>query len=140
MLEEMVCNTSLVPAEHKAAASILRTITKDSDEPKKVDLSKLLTPPEISSMDNFDTLSALDIAEQLTYLDHKIFISIRSEELLGQAWMKPDKSHRAPHVLLVSKRFNEVCDLLFVVLKRFNEVCDLLFMVLMRYVTYFLWF
>lgn len=30
-------------------------------------------------------------------------------ELLCQAWMKPDKSDKAPHVLLVSKRFNEVC-------------------------------
>ena len=34
---------------------------------------------QISSKDTFDTLSALDIAEQLTYLDHKIFLSIRSE-------------------------------------------------------------
>ena len=31
-----------------------------------------------------------------------------ASELLGQAWMKPDKGNRAPHVLLVSKRFNEV--------------------------------
>jgi len=31
-----------------------------------------------------------------------------ASELLGQAWMKPDKGSRAPHVLLVSKRFNEV--------------------------------
>lgn len=29
-------------------------------------------------------------------------------ELLGQAWMKGEKSTKAPHVLLVSKRFNEV--------------------------------
>ncbi|XP_060073203.1 ras-specific guanine nucleotide-releasing factor 2-like [Ylistrum balloti] len=108
MLEEMACNTSLVPTEQKAAASILRTITKDNEEIKKVDLTKLLTPPEVSTKDTFDTLSALDIAEQLTYLDHKIYIGIRSEELLGQAWMKQDKSHKAPHVLLVSKRFNEV--------------------------------
>ena len=28
-------------------------------------------------------------------------------ELLGQAWMKTEKSFKAPHVLLVSKRFNE---------------------------------
>ena len=34
---------------------------------------------QISSKDTFDTLSALDISEQLTYLDHKIFLSIRSE-------------------------------------------------------------
>ncbi|XP_070202561.1 ras-specific guanine nucleotide-releasing factor 2-like [Littorina saxatilis] len=108
LLEEMVCNTSLLPAEHKAAASILRTISRDSTPEKPVDLEKLLVPAQIPSKDSFDTLSALDIAEQLTYLDHQIFIAIRSEELLSQAWMKPDKSHKAPHVLLVSKRFNEV--------------------------------
>ena len=33
----------------------------------------------------------------------------RARELLGQAWMKADKTQRAAHVLLVSKRFNEVC-------------------------------
>ncbi|KAK3096923.1 hypothetical protein FSP39_004801 [Pinctada imbricata] len=107
MLEEMACNNTLLPAEHKLALSILRTIAKESTEVKKVDLEKLLTAPEISTKDTFDTLSALDIAEQLTYLDHKIFISIRSEELLGQAWMKPEKANKAAHVLLVSKRFNE---------------------------------
>lgn len=47
MLEEMVCNTSLLPTEHKAAASILRTINKESQELKKVDLEKLLTPPAV---------------------------------------------------------------------------------------------
>ncbi|PVD19918.1 hypothetical protein C0Q70_20412 [Pomacea canaliculata] len=106
-LEEMVCNTSLLPTEHKAAASILRTILRDTTPEKPVDLEKLLTPTQVRKY-NFDTLSALDIAEQLTYLDHQIFIAIRSEELLGQAWMKPDKGNKAPHVLLVSKRFNEV--------------------------------
>lgn len=34
---------------------------------------------QISSKDTFDTLSALDIAEQLTYLDHQIFMNIQSE-------------------------------------------------------------
>jgi len=29
--------------------------------------------------DNFDTLSALDIAEQMTYLDHQIFMALGSE-------------------------------------------------------------
>ena len=40
-------------------------------------------------------------------------------ELLSQAWMKPDKSVKAPHVLLVSKRFNEVC---FIVVSSCNTV------------------
>ncbi|KAI8793196.1 ras-specific guanine nucleotide-releasing factor 2, partial [Biomphalaria glabrata] len=108
LLDEMVVNSNLLPAEHKAAASILRTISKEPSPDKKVDLTQLLLPPASPSKDNLDTLSALDIAEQLTYLDHQIFIAIRSEELLSQAWMKPDKCHKAQHVLLVSKRFNEV--------------------------------
>ena len=29
-------------------------------------------------------------------------------ELLGLAWMKPDKHLRAPHVIQASQRFNEV--------------------------------
>ncbi|CAL1527360.1 unnamed protein product, partial [Lymnaea stagnalis] len=108
LLEEMVVNSNLLPAEHKAAASILRTISKEPSPEKRVDLTQLIMPPTSPSKDNLDTLSALDIAEQLTYLDHQIFIAIRSEELLSQAWMKPDKCHKAQHVLLVSKRFNEV--------------------------------
>ena len=48
LLEEMVCNTALVPAEHKAAASVLRVLTStDDDTPKKVDLDLLLTPPTV---------------------------------------------------------------------------------------------
>ena len=47
---------------------------------------------QIPSKDSFDTLSALDIAEQLTYLDHQIFIAIRSESVL-----QPQLSHWAHH-------------------------------------------
>lgn len=32
-------------------------------------------------------------------------------EFLGQAWMKADKATRAPHILLMTKRFNEVSQL-----------------------------
>lgn len=31
-----------------------------------------------------------------------------SREFLGQAWMKNDKNSRAPHILLMTKRFNDV--------------------------------
>ena len=47
LLEEMVCNSSLLPAEHKAAASILRTISRDTTPDKPVDLNKLLTPTQV---------------------------------------------------------------------------------------------
>lgn len=108
LLEDMMCSSSVMPSEQKAAASILNVLMKEADQ-TQVQLDQLLTPPLGPSKDNFDTISALDIAEQLTYLDHQIFKAIRSDELLGQAWMKEDvKNERAPHVLLVSKRFNEV--------------------------------
>ncbi|UYV76857.1 RASGRF1 [Cordylochernes scorpioides] len=40
--------------------------------------------PSVSSKDTIETLSALEIAEGVTYLDHKIFISIRSEFLTNE--------------------------------------------------------
>ena len=47
--EEMVCNSCLLPAEHKAAASILRVLTKEEEGSKmKVNLEDLLLPPSVS--------------------------------------------------------------------------------------------
>lgn len=34
---------------------------------------------QTSSKESIETLSALEIAEQMTYLDHQIFVNIRSE-------------------------------------------------------------
>ncbi|XP_076624750.1 ras-specific guanine nucleotide-releasing factor 1 isoform X3 [Colletes latitarsis] len=110
-LEDIVYCPKLLPAEHKAAGQLLRLITKEEPEINKVDLMKLLAPPTVQSKESIETLSALEIAEQMTYLDHKIFVSISSEELLGQAWMKSDKASRAPHIILMTKRFNEVSQL-----------------------------
>ncbi|XP_076247856.1 ras-specific guanine nucleotide-releasing factor 1 isoform X2 [Calliopsis andreniformis] len=110
-LEDIIYCPSLLPAEHKVASQLLRLISKEEPENSKVDLKKLLTPPTISSKESIETLSALEVAEQMAYLDHKIFISISSVEFLGQAWMKADKATRAPHILLMTKRFNEVSQL-----------------------------
>lgn len=35
------------------------------------------------SKESIETLSALEIAEQMTYLDHQIFLAIRSEWVEG---------------------------------------------------------
>nr|XP_034181172.1 ras-specific guanine nucleotide-releasing factor 2-like [Osmia lignaria] len=110
-LEDIIYCPNLLPAEHKAASQLLRLITKEEPESNKVDLKRLLTPPTVQTKESIETLSALEIAEQMTYLDHKIFVSISSEEFLGQAWMKTDKAVRAPHILLMTKRFNEVSQL-----------------------------
>ncbi|XP_021936755.1 ras-specific guanine nucleotide-releasing factor 2-like isoform X3 [Zootermopsis nevadensis] len=110
-LDDIICSPNLLPAEHKAASQLLRLITKEESESSKVDLDLLLAPPMTPSKENIETLSALEIAEQMTYVDHQIFVSISSEEFLGQAWMKTDKATKAPHIILMTKRFNEVSQL-----------------------------
>ncbi|XP_012281932.1 ras-specific guanine nucleotide-releasing factor 2 [Orussus abietinus] len=110
-LEDIIYSPNLLPAEHKAASQLLRLITKEEPESSKVDLKKLLAPSAVQSKESIEALSALEIAEQMTYLDHQIFVSIASEEFLGQAWMKADKATRAPHIILMTKRFNEVSQL-----------------------------
>ena len=60
LLEEMVCNTCLLPTEHKAAASILRVLTKEEEGGKvKVDLHELLKTPEVY---NLNHIYAIDLA------------------------------------------------------------------------------
>ncbi|KAK7065858.1 Ras protein-specific guanine nucleotide-releasing factor [Halocaridina rubra] len=108
-LDDLVCGPTLLPAEHKAASQLLRLLTKE-DQPNqpRVELTTLLAPPLTPSKESIETLSALEVAEQMTYIDHQIFISIRSEEFLKTAWMKPDKQEKAPDILLITRRFNEV--------------------------------
>ncbi|XP_045616711.1 ras-specific guanine nucleotide-releasing factor 1 isoform X2 [Procambarus clarkii] len=107
-LEDLVCCPTLLPAEHKAASQLLRLLTKEEPANPHVDLNTLLAPPTTPSKESIETLSALEVAEQMTYIDHQIFVAIRSEEFLKTAWMKPDKQLRAPDILLITRRFNEM--------------------------------
>nr|XP_027204106.1 ras guanine nucleotide exchange factor Y-like isoform X3 [Dermatophagoides pteronyssinus] len=122
-LEELIHNTNLLPAEHKAAVQLQQMIAKQTMEAKeKVDLDVLLAAPIHPSQDNIETLSALEIAEVMTYLDHNIFIRIRSEEFLGQAWMKEQKSKKAFHILLMTKHFNDISRLVASEVLRVPEI------------------
>ncbi|XP_060233753.1 ras-specific guanine nucleotide-releasing factor 2 isoform X6 [Meriones unguiculatus] len=59
----------------------------------------------------FETLSAMELAEQITLLDHIVFRSIPYEEFLGQGWMKLDKNERTPYIMKTSQHFNEMSNL-----------------------------
>ncbi|KAG5680535.1 hypothetical protein PVAND_010039 [Polypedilum vanderplanki] len=106
-LDEITCSPNLLPGEHRAASQLLRLLTRDDIDCGKKNLELLLAPPTSPSKESIETLSALEIAEQMTYLDHQIFLAIRSEEFLGQAWMKSDKRNRAEHIIQMTKRFND---------------------------------
>ncbi|XP_061719901.1 ras-specific guanine nucleotide-releasing factor 1-like [Cydia pomonella] len=108
-LKEIEASPGLLPAEHKAAAQLLRLLERSPD--RAVDLKALFAPPPVPTKESVETLSALEIAEQMTYLDYQIFSSIHSEEFLGQAWTKADKAERAPHILLMTSHFNHISNL-----------------------------
>ncbi|VDN97464.1 unnamed protein product [Rodentolepis nana] len=111
LLEEVLRNPRLNVSNRKVAFQLSREMMNDQLVESRVDLALLMTPTQVPSKENFDTIPALDIAEELTYLDFHIFRSIKTEELLNQVWMKDGKETKAPHVMLVTKRFNEVSKL-----------------------------
>ncbi|XP_049871813.1 ras-specific guanine nucleotide-releasing factor 1-like [Pectinophora gossypiella] len=108
-LKEIESSPGLLPAEHKAAAQLLRLLERAPD--RAVDLKALFIPPPVPTKESIETLSALEIAEQMTYLDYQIFSAIHSEEFLGQAWTKADKAERAPHILMMTSHFNHISNL-----------------------------
>ncbi|CAH0725117.1 unnamed protein product, partial [Brenthis ino] len=108
-LKEIESCPGLLPAEHKSAVQLLRLLERAPD--RSVDLVALFVPPRIPTKESVETLSALEIAEQMTYLDYQIFSAIHSEEFLGQAWTKADKADRAPHILMMTAHFNHISNL-----------------------------
>uniref|UniRef100_A0A7N6F7V2 Ras protein-specific guanine nucleotide-releasing factor 2a n=1 Tax=Anabas testudineus TaxID=64144 RepID=A0A7N6F7V2_ANATE len=88
LLEEVLRDPDLLPQERKATTNIL--------SPKA---------------ECFESLSAMELAEQITLLDHIVFRSIPYEEFLGQGWMKLDKTERTPFIMKTSQHFNDMSNL-----------------------------
>ena len=50
----------------------------------------------------------VEVARQLTKIESELYRSIKPSELTGQGWTKADKHARAPNVLNMINRFNQV--------------------------------
>ena len=50
----------------------------------------------------------VEVARQLTKIESELYRSIKASELTGQGWTKADKHARAPNVLNMINRFNQV--------------------------------
>jgi len=108
-LEDIICTSSLLPSEHRASSQLLRMLTKEEPtQTPKINLGTLLTSLQSPSKDDISTLSALEIAEQMTYLDQKIMFTINSNEFLEQAWIKSERKEKSPHIVVMTKRFNDM--------------------------------
>ncbi|XP_051038920.1 ras-specific guanine nucleotide-releasing factor 2 [Phodopus roborovskii] len=111
LLEEVLRDPDLLPQERKATANILRALSQDDQDEIHLKLEDIIQMTDCPKAECFETLSAMELAEQITLLDHIVFRSIPYEEFLGQGWMKLDKNERTPYIMKTSQHFNEMSNL-----------------------------
>uniref|UniRef100_A0A3P9JXS1 Ras protein specific guanine nucleotide releasing factor 1 n=1 Tax=Oryzias latipes TaxID=8090 RepID=A0A3P9JXS1_ORYLA len=108
-LEEVMHDPELLTQERKAAANIIRTLTQEDPGDSQATIEEITKMAmEESKTEPFENHSALEIAEQLTLLDHLVFKVIPYEEFFGQGWMKNDKNERTPYIIKTTKHFNDI--------------------------------
>uniref|UniRef100_A0A803SNJ6 Ras protein specific guanine nucleotide releasing factor 1 n=1 Tax=Anolis carolinensis TaxID=28377 RepID=A0A803SNJ6_ANOCA len=77
-----------------------RTLSQDDPGDNQITLEEIWHMAAGVKAEPFENHSALEIAEQLTLLDHLVFKSIPYEEFFGQGWMKALFSLTAPSLSL----------------------------------------
>uniref|UniRef100_A0A8C3WDP2 Ras protein specific guanine nucleotide releasing factor 1 n=1 Tax=Catagonus wagneri TaxID=51154 RepID=A0A8C3WDP2_9CETA len=111
-LEEVMHDPELLTQERKAAANIIRTLTQDDPGDNQITLEEITQLAEGVKAEPFESHSALEVAEQLTLLDHLVFKKIPYEEFFGQGWMKLEKNERTPYIMKTTKHFNDISNLI----------------------------
>uniref|UniRef100_A0A8C0FC65 Ras protein specific guanine nucleotide releasing factor 2 n=1 Tax=Bubo bubo TaxID=30461 RepID=A0A8C0FC65_BUBBB len=111
LLEEVLRDPDLLPQERKATANILRALSQDDQDDTHLKIEDIIQMSDCPKPECFETLSAMELAEQITLLDHVVFRSIPYEEFLGQGWMKVDKNERTPYIMKTSQHFNDMSNL-----------------------------
>ncbi|KAM5206452.1 ras-specific guanine nucleotide-releasing factor 1 isoform 3-T3 [Hipposideros larvatus] len=111
-LEEVMHDPELLTQERKAAANIIRTLTQEDPGDNQITLEEITQMAEGMKAEPFENHSALEIAEQLTLLDHLVFKKIPYEEFFGQGWMKLEKNERTPYIMKTTKHFNDISNLI----------------------------
>uniref|UniRef100_A0A670KG02 Ras protein specific guanine nucleotide releasing factor 1 n=1 Tax=Podarcis muralis TaxID=64176 RepID=A0A670KG02_PODMU len=113
-LEEVIHDPELLTQERKAAANIIRTLTQEDPGDNQITLEEILQMVTAVGVkaEPFENHSALEIAEQMTLLDHLVFKTIPYEEFFGQGWMKLEKNERTPYIMKNTKHFNDISNLI----------------------------
>lgn len=88
-----------------AAALIGRPVFDFGDqEAPRPNVPKNIFSPTLSWLD----IDEEELARQLTLIEFDTFYRIQTSELLQQSWIKPKLKHRAPNVIAMISRFNNV--------------------------------
>ncbi|PKU33676.1 ras-specific guanine nucleotide-releasing factor 2- hypothetical protein [Limosa lapponica baueri] len=86
-------------------------LSQDDQDDTHLKIEDIIQMSDCPKPECFETLSAMELAEQITLLDHVVFRSIPYEEFLGQGWMKVDKNERTPYIMKTSQHFNDMSNL-----------------------------
>ncbi|XP_063745246.1 ras-specific guanine nucleotide-releasing factor 2 isoform X5 [Eleginops maclovinus] len=121
LLEEVLRDPDLLPQERKATSNILSALSQEEQDDAQLKIEDILQMKscpllhfivaESPKAECFESLSAMELAEQITMLDHIVFRGIPYEEFLGQGWMKVDKTERTPYIMKTSQHFNDMSNL-----------------------------
>nr|XP_040052143.1 LOW QUALITY PROTEIN: ras-specific guanine nucleotide-releasing factor 2 [Gasterosteus aculeatus aculeatus] len=111
LLGEVHRDPDLLPQESKATANILSGLSQDEQEDAQLRIEDILQMADCPKAECFESLSAMELAEQITLLDHIVFRSIPYEEFLGLGWMKVDKTERTPYIMKTTQHFNDMSNL-----------------------------
>uniref|UniRef100_A0A670Y3I2 Ras protein specific guanine nucleotide releasing factor 2 n=1 Tax=Pseudonaja textilis TaxID=8673 RepID=A0A670Y3I2_PSETE len=122
LLEEVLRDPDLLPQERKATANILRTLSQEDQDDTHLKIEDIMQMVECPKPECFETLSAMELAEQITLLDHIVFRGIPYEEFLGQGWMKLDKNERTPYIMKTSQHFNDMSNLVASQIMNYTDI------------------
>ncbi|KAM9307119.1 ras-specific guanine nucleotide-releasing factor 2 [Pholidichthys leucotaenia] len=111
LLDEVLRDPDLLPQERKATTNILSALSQEEQDDTQLKIEDILQMAESPKAECFESLSAMELAEQITLLDHIVFRTIPYEEFLGQGWMKVDKTERTPYIMKTSQHFNDMSNL-----------------------------
>ncbi|XP_051973652.1 ras-specific guanine nucleotide-releasing factor 2 isoform X2 [Xyrauchen texanus] len=111
LLEEVLRDPDLLPQERKATANILSALSQEEQDDSQLKIEDIIQMSECPKVECFESLSAIELAEQITLLDHIVFRNIPYEEFFGQGWMKFDKNERTPYIMKTSQHFNDMSNL-----------------------------
>uniref|UniRef100_A0A672LWP1 Ras protein specific guanine nucleotide releasing factor 2 n=1 Tax=Sinocyclocheilus grahami TaxID=75366 RepID=A0A672LWP1_SINGR len=111
LLEEVLRDPDLLPQERKATANILSALSQEEQDDSQLKIEDIVHMSDCPRVECFESLSAMELAEQITLLDHIVFRNIPYEEFLGQGWMKMDKNERTPYIMKTSQHFNDMSNL-----------------------------
>uniref|UniRef100_A0A8D3CNZ3 Ras protein specific guanine nucleotide releasing factor 1 n=1 Tax=Scophthalmus maximus TaxID=52904 RepID=A0A8D3CNZ3_SCOMX len=121
-LDEVMHDPELLTQERKAAANIIRTLTQEDHGDSQISLEDVTQLVGGGKAEPFESHPAMEIAEQLTLLDHLVFKVIPYEEFFGQGWMKNDKNEKTPFIMRTTKHFNDISNLIATEILRCEDV------------------